>query len=195
MSAGSLLGIEEFCERYWGWAKEKIEKVPGSWRSRLKVGALVVAVFWSGYLAWSDEHSALVAAKADADRLQGQLQNIPTTQQKTIDDLKAELDKTNRELQHFREASRLPNHVYDGDQDVAIVADLSYDKATGTLVFGLLTSQTPVDFSKELRFQWARIFCDNKKPYGGAAMGAAMNLEYKQVTCHVLGSVTPQADR
>jgi hypothetical protein len=202
VSAGSLLGLEEFCERYWSWAKNRLEKVPGHWRGRLKVSALVLAAIWSGYLAWSDEHSALVAMTEQKDQLQSQLQTIPAQQQKTIDDLKTELDKAKNELLRLQQASRLPNHVYQDDMDIAMVGNVSYDRATGILVFGLLTSQAPVDFSKELRFQNARIFCENSQPlirrhwpntritirgYGSAAMGAALNLEYSHVVCHVLG--------
>src|SRR5476649_1919961 len=63
VSTGSLLGIEEFCERYWKWARQKIVKIPLEWRQRIKVGALIAAVFWSGFLAWSEEHETRVKAE------------------------------------------------------------------------------------------------------------------------------------
>jgi hypothetical protein len=56
VSAGSLLGVEEFAERYWPWARKWLLKIPGRWRKGATVGALVIASFYSGYLAWSDEH-------------------------------------------------------------------------------------------------------------------------------------------
>lgn len=66
VSAGSLLGIEEFSERYWPWASKWLKKIPDRTRSRSKAGALVVAALYSGYLAWNDEHQALLKATAPA---------------------------------------------------------------------------------------------------------------------------------
>ncbi len=63
VSAGSLLGIEEFAERYWGWLSEKLKKIPDGRRNKLKLTAMVIAAFYSGFLAWSDEHNARIAAE------------------------------------------------------------------------------------------------------------------------------------
>jgi hypothetical protein len=79
--------------------------------------------------------------------------------------------------------------VYEDGQDRAIVANVSFDPKSRLLVFGLLTAQQPMDFSRELEFQWAKIFCEANHPYANAAIGAAQNLEYARVVCHVLGPI------
>jgi hypothetical protein len=63
VSAGSLLGFQEFVERYWAWGNQRYQKViPAEKRGRIKVAALLLACLYSGYLAWSDEHTSLLEA-------------------------------------------------------------------------------------------------------------------------------------
>ena len=64
VSAGSLLGIEEYAERYWRKASLHLKKIPTGWRHNIKVLTLIFAALYSGYLAWSDEHKELVELKS-----------------------------------------------------------------------------------------------------------------------------------
>jgi hypothetical protein len=70
VSAGSLLGVEEFLERYAPWAS--LRKLPDKWRNGLKIAALVLSVFYSGYLAWSDEHQRAEAERAQRMTAEGE---------------------------------------------------------------------------------------------------------------------------
>ena len=154
-----------------------------------------------GAIANHDATESLQQAIVDKDESNRKLTAI----QKGVDDLKRVVSPDNnsntdvltlalrklqtqqREIDKLSKAARLDNHVYQGGQDKAIVRNIEYDQNSGTLVFGFLTAQAPIDFSRNLEFQWARIHCDDKQPYGSAAMGAALNLEYSRVTCRVVG--------
>jgi hypothetical protein len=63
VSAGSLLGLEEYAERYWKWAAERLKKIPETRRTQAKIVGILVATLLSGYLAWEDEHKARLEAE------------------------------------------------------------------------------------------------------------------------------------
>jgi hypothetical protein len=159
------------------------------------------AALLAGAIANHDANEGLHQAVKDKMESDSKLIAI----QKGVDDLKRVVSPDNNsnidvlalalqklkvqqgEINKLRKAVRLDNHVYQEGQDRAIVGKVGYDQNSGVLVFGLLTAQAPIDFSTELEFQWARIHCDDKQPYGSAAMGAALNLQYSRVTCRVVG--------
>lgn len=62
VTAGSLLGIEEFATRYSDTLKSKLEFINGKNKRTLQISAIILAVFISGFLAWKDEHQQLVVA-------------------------------------------------------------------------------------------------------------------------------------
>ncbi|HYA74945.1 MAG TPA: hypothetical protein VEF36_17510, partial [Roseiarcus sp.] len=63
VSAGGLLGFEEFAERYWLWASRWLKRIPEKRRRHIKVATLFFATILSGFLAWSDEHKARLEAE------------------------------------------------------------------------------------------------------------------------------------
>jgi hypothetical protein len=82
---------------------------------------------------------------------------------------------------------RLDSHIYQDGRDVATVGLFAYNQSTQTLAFSDITSAGPFDFSKELEFQRARVFCDRVEPSSEMSFGAMQNITYMHVTCHVLG--------
>jgi hypothetical protein len=103
VSAGSLLGFEEFAERYWRWASELIRKVPEDRRRTMKGVALLLAVFYSGFLAWSDEHQAFLAERHDKELAE-----------RARDDAVASLNNFKRE----QETSEVQIDAWTGDQPI-----------------------------------------------------------------------------
>ena len=73
VSTGSILGFEEFSERYWTWASNYLKKIHENKRGIIKVCALLFASFLSGYFARNDEHSALIAANNELTKISNQL--------------------------------------------------------------------------------------------------------------------------
>ena len=57
LSAGSLLGIEEALGRYWAPAKEWSDRLTHKHRRAVQITALFAALFYSGFLAWREEHA------------------------------------------------------------------------------------------------------------------------------------------
>jgi hypothetical protein len=64
VSAGSLLGLEEYVERCWRSGAENLKKIPDARRKQARIAALLLASFYSGYLAWDDEHKARLEAES-----------------------------------------------------------------------------------------------------------------------------------
>ena len=62
VTAGSLLGISEYVERYWQWGSTQLKRIPVDKRRQAKAGALLIACLYAGFLAWGDEHAALFSA-------------------------------------------------------------------------------------------------------------------------------------
>ena len=110
MSAGSLLGIEEFAERYWGWASKQLKKIPDDRRRNIKSVALLVAVLYSGFLAWNDEHQALIKEQAN---------NVATIKER--DDAAKERDDAVSSLRNYKlenTSSEVTIDAWGGDQPV-----------------------------------------------------------------------------
>lgn len=95
VTAGSLLGVEEFAERYWPWAQERLVKIGARWRKGAPIVALLVASLYSGYLAWSDEHTALIDAQTKLIQREDNQQQIDKLKSQ-VSELQRERDDTNR---------------------------------------------------------------------------------------------------
>jgi hypothetical protein len=63
VSAGGFWGLEAALHAYWPRAKRLLDKIPPSTRRAINVGLLFLAVFYSGFSAWSDEHEARIRAE------------------------------------------------------------------------------------------------------------------------------------
>ncbi len=63
MTAGGLFGLDAFAQRNWEWLRQRLDRIPPTTRRRLEFAALIVAFFYSGFAAWSDEHAARLAAE------------------------------------------------------------------------------------------------------------------------------------
>jgi len=98
-------------------------------------------------------------------------------------------EKIMQKLNEQRRASRLTNHFYQEDRDMAVVSGWIVNEPLNEIKFEILTSQAIFDFGKEVEFQKARLKCDPQSPSTSAIMGASMNLSYYRVTCHYLGLI------
>lgn len=63
VTAGGFWGIEAFARAYWPAAKRQLDKIPQSTHHRISNVLLLLAGFYSGFLAWSDEHEARIKAE------------------------------------------------------------------------------------------------------------------------------------
>lgn len=110
MSTGSILGIEEYAERYWKWASDRLKRIPVGIRSKGKIAALMFALFYSGYLAWNDEHQQFLAEQGARQTAEGQVSELrrqlsassPSELQSRID----RLERKNSELTAELDAQR-----------------------------------------------------------------------------------------
>jgi hypothetical protein len=190
VSAGSLLGLDEIAKRWFPIIKARLDRLPERMRRYVELTVLIFAVFYGGYAAWSCEHASRAEALRQRDEARAELKSAPIVQQQEmIDALQRKLADATKQIGEIKRASRLDTHLYQDGKDIAIIRGFVYNRNDNILTFELLSSQESVDFRREIEFQSARIFCEGKQPYGSAAMGAALNLEYSNVVCHVLGPI------
>ncbi len=69
VSAGALLGIDEFARRYSPWLHRWFNFVPAKTRRRVEVSALIFAFVYVNYALWAEAQSARTAAEARAESL------------------------------------------------------------------------------------------------------------------------------
>lgn len=88
MAAGGLFGLDAILQAYWPTAKQKLDAIPLEWRRRGEISLIVIAVFYAGFAAWKDEHTALQATIKERNDLRIQLSaRSSSEQQKQIDKL------------------------------------------------------------------------------------------------------------
>lgn len=160
MTAGSLFGIEAFVQKYWPWAKNKLDRMQESHRRKVEVAALVVAVFYSGYSAWNDEHEARAKAEqqsiqavGERDEARRQLDDRTSlSQQKVIEQLRAELDRANDKIENINKKVNEHPRQRRLERDVMerISAELSKVKADIPVVYVYASSgDEPIRYAKD----------------------------------------------
>ena len=77
VTAGSVFGLEAIAEQN-SWASEQLSKIPNYRRGQVRIAASLVGVIVSGYLAWSDEHAALIEANNNLTRAASDLAEAKT---------------------------------------------------------------------------------------------------------------------
>jgi conjugal transfer/entry exclusion protein len=105
-------------------------------------------------------------------------------QQKALDAVTAQLNKLSQE-------SRSPNNVYQNGINIGTDGQSTFDSATNTLTFEVITTNQVVDFTVPLEFRGALFTCTPIRPVIDDAMGAFQALTYHNMTCQLNGPAPP----
>ena len=86
---------------------------------------------------------------------------------------------------------REPNSLYQGAHAIGTVANMSYTKGQQSISFGVVSTNLPLDFRKEILFQGAILKCAEVPYQGFMRTGAFTQYTYSTVICNIVG-VAPQ---
>lgn len=98
-SAGALLGADVAIGSLFPKLKNILDRIPIAFRRHIEVLFIVLAIFWSGYKVWSDEHANLKSVDEKntmAEETIGRLEEERNALKSSIDEPKGWRDQVNR---------------------------------------------------------------------------------------------------
>ena len=75
-ATGAFFGLDEALRAWWPRMTAYLDKVPGWWRRRIAVSAMLLAVFYAGFAAWTEEHTKIAAIIQERDEARGQVRAL-----------------------------------------------------------------------------------------------------------------------
>lgn len=186
--AGTYLGFDEIVCAWFPRMRRHLDKVPERWRRRFSVAALFLALFYAGFQAWQEEHTAKIAFGTQRDEARGELKSGSLVEQvKANNQLRSEINELREKLRQVSIGNRDENKLYVKGIEVATIGKGQLEPTTGVFNMQFITANRMINFPQEVEFRNFRFVCESGTPTGAVSMGAFLQQTYINVTCRFIG--------